>query len=102
MLMAKAHISSDKYVLGADVPGRKRCLRFYFGGMEQYRGLLLECVKNSFSGVRPFVDGWSDNAVVLLPSYYYNAKRIKEARVHFRSMQNVRLGRWSVSASAQS
>jgi len=37
------------------VPGKKRCLRFYFGGMELYRKELAECVEGGYKGFKPFV-----------------------------------------------
>lgn len=37
------------------MPGKKRCLRFYFGGMEAYGKELTECVENGYKGFKPFL-----------------------------------------------
>lgn len=40
----------DNWIFGANIPGKKRCLRFYFGGMKKYREHLIKCEENGFEG----------------------------------------------------
>ncbi|KAK4549536.1 hypothetical protein LTR36_006533 [Oleoguttula mirabilis] len=46
--------AEDNWIFGANIPGKKRCLRFFFGGMQAYCGKLAECAKNGYTGFKPF------------------------------------------------
>lgn len=39
-----------------NIPGKKRCLRFFFGGMKAYREMLDEWARNSYAGFEPFIE----------------------------------------------
>ena len=39
--------------IGANIPGKKRCLRFFFGGMQAYRELLDDCAAKDYKGFKP-------------------------------------------------
>jgi len=41
-------------IFGANIPGKKRCLRFFFGGMQAYCEKLDECIEGGFAGFKPF------------------------------------------------
>jgi hypothetical protein len=43
-------------IFGTNIPGKKRCLRFYFGGLEKYRQELDDCIRNGYTGFKPFAD----------------------------------------------
>lgn len=47
--------ASDNWIFGANIPGKKRCLRFYFGGLQKYREELERCAKDGFAGFKPLV-----------------------------------------------
>lgn len=47
--------AADNWIFGANIPGKKRCLLFYFGGMKGFRDELRHCVANSYPGFKPFV-----------------------------------------------
>ena len=39
-------------IFGANIEGKKRCLRFFFGGMQAYTEKLDECIKKDFAGFK--------------------------------------------------
>ena len=39
---------------GANIPGRKKRLRFFFGGMQAYRKKLAEVIANGYEGFKTF------------------------------------------------
>lgn len=41
-------------MLGANIPGKPKQLRFFFGGMQAYRQKLLEVVSKGYEGFKPF------------------------------------------------
>ncbi len=41
-------------VEGANIPGKQKQLRFFFGGMQAYRQKLSEVIKNGYEGFKPF------------------------------------------------
>jgi hypothetical protein len=43
-------------IFGANIPGKKRCLRFFFGGMQAYLQKLDEVQKNGYPGFKPFTN----------------------------------------------
>lgn len=45
----------DNWIFGANIPGKRRCLRFYFGGMKAYRQRLADCADNGYKGFLPFL-----------------------------------------------
>lgn len=45
--------AADNWIFGANIPGKKRCLRFYFGGMGAFRTELDKCVDSGFTGFKP-------------------------------------------------
>ncbi|KAK4507941.1 hypothetical protein PRZ48_001676 [Zasmidium cellare] len=46
--------AEDNWIFGANIPGKKRCLRFYFGGMSGFHEELRKCVANHYPGFIPF------------------------------------------------
>ncbi|KAM0723753.1 hypothetical protein Q7P37_000743 [Cladosporium fusiforme] len=42
--------AEDNWIFGANIPGKRRCLRFYFGGMKKYREHLIRCEDDGFDG----------------------------------------------------
>jgi cation diffusion facilitator CzcD-associated flavoprotein CzcO len=46
--------AQDNWIFGANVPGKKRSLRFYFGGMKSYLARLAEEVANGYPGFERF------------------------------------------------
>lgn len=48
--------AEDNWIFGANIPGKKRCLRFFFGGMQAYCGKLAECANNGYAGFKPFAE----------------------------------------------
>ncbi|KAK5125016.1 hypothetical protein LTR85_001207 [Meristemomyces frigidus] len=48
--------AEDNWIFGANVPGKKRCLRFFFGGLKAYCEKLTECAKNGYAGFKPFAE----------------------------------------------
>lgn len=46
--------AEENWIFGANIPGKKRCLRFYFGGMGEYIKELEKCVQGGYPGFRPF------------------------------------------------
>lgn len=46
----------DNWIFGANIAGKKRCLRFFFGGMQAYNEKLEECKRNGYAGFKPFAD----------------------------------------------
>jgi cyclohexanone monooxygenase len=45
-------VKTESWIFGANVPGKKRALLFYFGGLANYRELAANCVRNGFSGFK--------------------------------------------------
>jgi cyclohexanone monooxygenase len=45
---------TDSWIFGANVPGKKNAVMFYFGGLGNYRKELDECRKNDYKGYKPF------------------------------------------------
>ncbi|CAK3886051.1 Baeyer-Villiger monooxygenase [Lecanosticta acicola] len=45
--------AEDNWIFGANIPGKKRCLRFYFGGMSGYHEQLKSCAENDYVGFQP-------------------------------------------------
>ncbi|KAK5705884.1 hypothetical protein LTR17_021259 [Elasticomyces elasticus] len=45
--------AQDNWIFGANVPGKIRTLRFFFGGMQAYREKLEECAANGYAGFKP-------------------------------------------------
>lgn len=39
---------------GANIPGKQKRLRFFFGGMQAYRRKLTEVIANGYEGFKPF------------------------------------------------
>lgn len=48
--------AEDNWIFGANIPGKKRCLRFYFGGLQGYIKELQKCVRDGYTGFEPFAD----------------------------------------------
>ncbi|GIZ40240.1 hypothetical protein CKM354_000358800 [Cercospora kikuchii] len=48
------HKGTENWIFGANIPGKKKCLRFYFGGMGGYLNELKKCQENDYPGFRPF------------------------------------------------
>ncbi|KAK3050594.1 hypothetical protein LTR09_008234 [Extremus antarcticus] len=46
--------AEDNWIFGANIPGKKRCLRFFFGGMQAFLEKLEEVKKNGYVGFKPF------------------------------------------------
>ena len=46
--------AEDNWIFGANIPGKKRCLRFYFGGLQKYIQELQKCVRDRYTGFEPF------------------------------------------------
>lgn len=46
--------AADNWIFGANIPGKKRCLRFYFGGMNGFHQELGQCAANHYPGFEPF------------------------------------------------
>ena len=46
-------LTSSSRIFGANIEGKKRCLRFFFGGMQAYCEKLDECIKNDLAGFKP-------------------------------------------------
>ncbi|EME89295.1 uncharacterized protein MYCFIDRAFT_26387 [Pseudocercospora fijiensis CIRAD86] len=46
--------AAENWIFGANIPGKRRCLRFYFGGMSGYIAELQRCVANGYAGFVPF------------------------------------------------
>ncbi|KIW03253.1 uncharacterized protein PV09_05474 [Verruconis gallopava] len=42
--------AEDNWIFGANIPGKKCCLRFYFGGLQKYIGELQHCIDEGFKG----------------------------------------------------
>ncbi|KAK3648729.1 hypothetical protein LTR56_001002 [Elasticomyces elasticus] len=45
--------AQDNWIFGANIIGKKRTLRFFFGGMQAYREKLDECAANGYAGFKP-------------------------------------------------
>nr|OQO27341.1 hypothetical protein B0A51_07595 [Rachicladosporium sp. CCFEE 5018] len=58
--------AEDNWIFGANIAGKRRCLRFFFGGMQGYRQQLEKCEKNGYAGFKPFADGNSSARAVKL------------------------------------
>ncbi len=52
-----AHRSPDHHADFRRYVGKKRCLRFYFGGMQAYRERLAECAADGYAGFKPLAEG---------------------------------------------
>lgn len=46
--------AEDNWIFGANIPGKKRCLRFYFGGMKLFREEMRRCERRGYEGFKPF------------------------------------------------
>lgn len=46
---------TDSWIFGANVPGKKHTVMFYFGGLAKYREILKEVVDNGYRGFKPFL-----------------------------------------------
>ena len=46
----------DNWIFGANIPGKKNSLRFFFGGMQMYREQINNCIENNYAGFKPFTD----------------------------------------------
>ncbi|KAK3110963.1 hypothetical protein LTR53_014227 [Teratosphaeriaceae sp. CCFEE 6253] len=49
--------AEDNWIFGANIPGKKRCLRFFFGGMKAYCDQLDKCVASGYAGFGPLSRG---------------------------------------------
>ncbi|EMC99778.1 hypothetical protein BAUCODRAFT_119354 [Baudoinia panamericana UAMH 10762] len=47
--------AEDNWIFGANIPGKKRCLRFFFGGLQMYREKLVECRDQGYAGFKPLL-----------------------------------------------
>jgi len=45
---------TDSWIFGANVPGKKNSVMFYFGGMKAFREQLQKCVDEGYRGFKPF------------------------------------------------
>lgn len=46
--------AEDNWIFGANIPGKKRCLRFYFGGMGAFYKELRDCASKGYPGFKSF------------------------------------------------
>lgn len=46
--------ASENWIFGANIPGKKRCLRFFFGGLQGYCEKLAIEAQNGYPGFKPF------------------------------------------------
>ncbi|KAF2485532.1 hypothetical protein BDY17DRAFT_322366 [Neohortaea acidophila] len=46
--------AEDNWIFGANIPGKPKQLRFFFGGMQAYRQKLVEVVSKGYDGFKPF------------------------------------------------
>ncbi|SMQ50122.1 unnamed protein product [Zymoseptoria tritici ST99CH_3D7] len=47
--------ATENWIFGANIPGKKRTLRFYFGGMGGYNAELQKCKDQGYPAFKPFV-----------------------------------------------
>lgn len=45
---------TDSWIFGANVPGKKNAVMFYFGGLKNYRAELEKIRQGGYQGFRPF------------------------------------------------
>jgi len=56
---------ADNWIFGANIPGKKRCLRFFFGGMQAYCEELKKCEEAGYPGFKSFGHDCTPGAVRL-------------------------------------
>lgn len=47
--------ADGSWIFGTNIPGKKKTLRFFFGGMSGYLKELEKCVREGYPGFRPFL-----------------------------------------------
>jgi cyclohexanone monooxygenase len=75
---------TDSWIFGANVPGKKNAVMFYFGGLGNYRKKLEEVRVNGYQGFREGLatgDGRKNEAVRIEPSVEATMPSVEAARI---------------------